>query len=92
MGAHLQIHSVVGMELGEVQHYPADKSSSGEFWTRKLIVTCGEEDSTITLFSNTPDGLLTEQERAEEAMVCAMAEQERAEGGILFAKEEDVPF
>ena len=90
---HLQIHSVAGIELGEIQHYPADKSDSGEFWIRKLRVTCGElDDNSIMLFSNTADGLLTPEEKAEEAMVCAMAEQAAQEGGILFAKEEDVPF
>lgn len=61
---NLSYHQITRLELGRIQHFPAEDGRHQEFWKRDLIVKSGEESITIPLFSDCYSGLLTDDERS----------------------------
>ena len=84
MSPTVAFHRIAALELGPIFHFDRREGGRLDFWTRRLTMTDAAGDRfDVNLFSDGPDGLMTEAEKKEAAdrlaaVEAAQAEAERA--------------
>lgn len=67
MKPRIDLHRIARLEVTRIQHFPAGGDRPKPFWQRDLIVYGDGGQFKIGLYSDTADGLLTCDERKEDA-------------------------